>query len=113
MGVLTQKDYAKLKGQKVNGNGSVETLPLPAKNRRKKSKIKPIFEYHLLHPENGLDVRQNFKDEIKIDGKSYKRVCEGGVVKTSSEVLLKFLLKKGYLLMYEGIKNGYSNSGRN
>jgi hypothetical protein len=98
MAVLTHKEYEKKKlSQKNITQKAVHQSTV-------KSNKKAIRTWFLLHPENGYDHYQNFEDELKLDGKTYKRECVQGVVKTNQEKLANFLIKKGYEVLE--VKNG-------
>lgn len=103
MPVLTQKEYdykkAIKKSLKENDEGSKAPSSILLKEDKVIKKKKDVYEYYLLHPENGVDDLQNFQDVITLEEKEYKRECKGGVIKTKEEVLANFLLKKGYILM--------------
>lgn len=95
MPVLTKKEYNKKvnKGGPDNGAGPPSIKPLeegpPKEVLRRKT-------YVLFHPENPKDHPLSFEDEIILEGKSYKRICIRGTVKTKDEPLYLFLKSKGY-----------------
>ena len=97
MPVYTEKEYI----SKISKNSvdSFDKKVNTSGGRKKVTSPSHSFLYYLLHPENGVNEKQNFQDEIILDGISYKRICENGVIKTKEDELYHFLIKKGYLLM--------------
>lgn len=112
MPVLTQKEYESKISKEVSlpvseDDSSLGDSELSSSRVKKFIKKKEIFTYYLLHPENGADGDlQNFEDVINIDGKDYKRSCKNGSIITEEEVLVEFLMGKGYQLMEKILKGG-------
>lgn len=103
MAVYTHKEYSEKQAE-------AQGLPEPTKKQRLTSLIDPaspksvqertLYEYYLLHPENGADGDlQEFEDIVNVYGTEYKRVCKRGIVKTKEKDLADYLLDRGYLLM--------------
>lgn len=105
MGVLTHKEYLNLKKPVKKAVG--RNAPAKQDIQKEVKEEVPVYEYHLLHPENSLEGDlQNFEDVLKLNGKEYQRVCKGGIVRTRDEVLKNFLTKKGYILMEKVLIDG-------
>jgi len=99
MPVLTSKEYKKRKSnQDYLKKEGVEKIASDAFLQERK-KVERKKEYILLHPENPKDFFLNFEDEIELKGKTYKRVCTGGIVRTREKELYSFLKSKGYELL--------------
>jgi len=93
MPVLTQKQYDEMPKASVKVEKKLKLIE-PAKSQ-------PSKTYILMHPENEVMIKQNFEDELELNGIKYKRICKNGVVKTQDKPLADYLIKQQYKLLGE------------
>ena len=93
MPVLTQKQYDEMPKASVKVEKKLKLV--------EPTKPQPSKTYILMHPENEVMIKQNFEDELELNGVKHKRICKNGVVKTQDKTLADYLLKQQYKLLGE------------
>ena len=107
MPVHTSKEYDLVSQQQNKIIDKVkERLPIVKSIEKIKEALSLIFV--LIHPENGVDSKQNFEDKVTIDGEQYTRKCVNGAVRTSSIKLKNYLVSREYILI-DTIEQGETN----
>jgi|WetSurMetagenome_2_1015567.scaffolds.fasta_scaffold02185_2 hypothetical protein len=97
--IYTDKEFKKIKKQKSKEDSSKKELSSPLIEESKRIPPVPVFEYKLMFPENGSDELVTFHDTLTIDGKEYTRDCVRAILKTKEDVLAKYLLSIGWILL--------------
>lgn len=106
MAVFSEKEFQKKKEEIPPREGLPERVDSPPKEI-----IKVVLEkeHVFLHPEKPHDGSLDFEDEIMIKGKSVKRVCINGLIKTTNKLLIENLKQKGFYLLEVKEENNGGN----
>lgn len=97
--IYTDKEFKKIKRQKTKNESPEEQGSSSLIEEDKKIPPVPVFEYKLMFPENGSDELVTFHDVLTIEGKEYVRDCVRAILKTKEDVLAKYLLSIGWILL--------------